>query len=909
MNRAGAPKHVAVSSASIPDAKKSAQILAALNVTLPQAKVASGYGVAMGALALFLVLLPLAYVTLAGFLAWLLVWHVFQTFASLQYGPYFVFHVPMALLSGLLLLFLAKPIFFRLKDKEQDVIALQPEHEPLLFEFVRRLCAVTGAPVPDRIEVDCDPNAAAGVRNRFLGLFGGKFVLRIGLPLVAGMNVRQFAGVLGHEFGHFNQRSGMAGSYLIRRLNHFFAVVVFHRDRLDERLERMRHAGGAFWPLVYWIAVAFIEPMRGVLWLMLLIGELLTSAVLRRMEFDADEVEAHVAGVADFIRTNKLLMFLSIASHRAKRDLVDALERKQLADDFPRLIAFNARQLAEHRDDILKILESGKTDWFDTHPCHNDRVQHVQQIGAAGEVNCSLSASAIFTDFRGLCRVSTGAFYRDALGDEKFAEVQAKSRLVPTDEIAADRAEHRQRAKVLRRYFRNQLAMTRPIFPFPSAVEPAHDGRKEYQVLLAAREAMLKEAENLGQTVEQYETAMAAMPTAAAHISLCQIFHASDATHSLHRKAHQLRLEQEPILIRTSRQLAMFEEPARQRLNHALRLLQRDDVVAKLLPEFAADGTPLPTPDPRPQARRFIEIAQSLHAVLPKIVRLREEGTALNALMAAYNPSNPFPPLVDRIFAADNRLLDLLVSIQTELCEVPYPFSHGEDGVTIGVALVDTLPTQDKPGAVNDAAATAFDQFFTITYRVLANLTELAERVEGALRIAPLPEPPEVESENEKQEEQEEKKKTRRYWLSYGGRAVAGVALVIVIVMLSLSPPNLPKMPWESASAARERRRPSGFNSSVGNYSNYRPSTPTYYGSPAYGGPGQQSSPYSPNPYTPRTPTYQPYTPPSPPSYQPRQPSYQPPQPYRPSYTPPGGGGYSPGRPGGGGYSPGGGRR
>src|ERR1700759_611797 len=102
---------------------------------------------------------------------------------------------------------------------------------------------------------------------------------------------------------------------------------------------------------------------------------------------------------------------------------------------------------------------------------------------------------------------------------------------------------------------------------------------------------------------------MAALATAGAHLSLCAVFYATDATRSLHRKANQLRMEHEPLLVRASRQLAMFEEPARKRLNLALRLLQRDDVVAKLLPEFDVDGAPLPTPDPRPQAKSFIQLS------------------------------------------------------------------------------------------------------------------------------------------------------------------------------------------------------------------------------------------------------------------------------------------------------------
>ncbi len=36
-------------------------------------------------------------------------------------------------------------------------------------------------------------------------LWGNDLVLTIGLPLVAGLSAKEFAGILAHEFGHFTQ--------------------------------------------------------------------------------------------------------------------------------------------------------------------------------------------------------------------------------------------------------------------------------------------------------------------------------------------------------------------------------------------------------------------------------------------------------------------------------------------------------------------------------------------------------------------------------------------------------------------------------------------------------------------------------------------------------------------------------
>jgi len=151
----------AAKTAELSGAAQRQALLDALDVQVPVSEVPAAYGFAMSALTAFLVLIPLFYVALIAFLAWLLVWHVFQAFVSLQYGPYFFFHIPMALLGGLLLLFLIKPVFFRRKETDDSVKTLTAADEPLLFEFVEKLCVATGSRPPTIIEVDCEPNAGA----------------------------------------------------------------------------------------------------------------------------------------------------------------------------------------------------------------------------------------------------------------------------------------------------------------------------------------------------------------------------------------------------------------------------------------------------------------------------------------------------------------------------------------------------------------------------------------------------------------------------------------------------------------------------------------------------------------------------------------------------------------------------
>lgn len=133
------------------------------------------------------------------------------------------------------MLFMLRPLVAA-APKQASLQRLEPEDEPLLFAFVARLCRAVGAPRPHAIHLDCQVNTSASFWRGWLGMFSGRLVLTIGMPLAVGLSLREFAGVLGHEFGHFAQGGGMRLTYIIRSVNHWFTRVVYERDERDMRL-------------------------------------------------------------------------------------------------------------------------------------------------------------------------------------------------------------------------------------------------------------------------------------------------------------------------------------------------------------------------------------------------------------------------------------------------------------------------------------------------------------------------------------------------------------------------------------------------------------------------------------------------------------------------------------------------
>ena len=201
------------------------------------------YQLGLLVVALAMIALPLIYLALVAAAGWAVYyWATHFTFLLNSGGRgrgwllmLFLYLTP--LFAGIVMVFfMIKPLFARRPDHAQP-LALNPGAEPLLFAFVTRICQAVGAPFPKRIDIDCQLNASAGFRRGMLSFLGNDLVLTIGMPLAAGLTLREFAGVLAHEFGHFTQGFGMRLTYIIRSVNGWFARVVYERDSWDVSLE------------------------------------------------------------------------------------------------------------------------------------------------------------------------------------------------------------------------------------------------------------------------------------------------------------------------------------------------------------------------------------------------------------------------------------------------------------------------------------------------------------------------------------------------------------------------------------------------------------------------------------------------------------------------------------------------
>lgn len=395
------------------------------------------YRIALLAVSAAMVVLPMLYlgvVFLTGWGFFVFAWKGFPWLDRFTGGSSLPVIAAVLFVMGLfigafLLTFLLKPLFTSGRTRAQP-LALHPGAEPLLYTFVQRLCDTLGTSCPDRIDADCRLNASTRFLRGVSGWIRGRLVLTLGLPLVASLSLRQFAGVLAHELGHLNQHAGLRASYVIRAMNAWFTRVACEPDTWDQTI----HAWAMAAPNLRTHLIASIARFgaflsRGLFSVMMYAGRAVSSMLLREMELDADHCQIEVAGAVEFENTFRRIRVLSRVSRDQYRELRASWDRdRHLPDNLPRCIAHAEAAFGEKlRERLQRHQDRQETDIFDTHPDDFTRIRRAQETGAPGVVDLEGPATVLFSNFDALARQVTLLHYEEDLGLPREA-----IRLVPT---------------------------------------------------------------------------------------------------------------------------------------------------------------------------------------------------------------------------------------------------------------------------------------------------------------------------------------------------------------------------------------------------------------------------------------------------------------------------------------------
>ncbi|MEI8018792.1 MAG: M48 family metalloprotease [Schlesneria sp.] len=711
----------------------SAKILQALNGQIEPVKVTLGYRVAIAVVAALMVLLPMIYLAFIGLVGYGVFWHLVNNTAILTtkvggrgYLMVVLAYAAPAIIGVVMIAFMLKPLFARRQPKGNDPQTVLRADEPLLFEFVDRLCDVVGAPHPKSILLDDSVNAAAALTSSVWNPFRHDLMLVIGLPLVAGLSLREFAGVLAHEFGHFSQGTGMRLGRIIDSVNRWFAFVVYQRDEWDQSLEQWSKGVDL---QIGWVIYA----VRGGVWLtrkilhgLMLIGHAMSRRLSREMEFDADRHNARLSGSDAFVSTTYRLPVLANSWQMAISDLSESYRERRLVDDFFRLVTYRAENIPEDvRQKMNDEQRQSKTGWFDTHPSDADRIVNVQRENAKGLLQIEAPASVLFNDFSATCRTETKKFYQRQLSQEI-----PDSNLVPLENLVARQKAAEQEDKSVGQVLAGLYHFFYAI-PLPGTLDPttssAGDLLAEIQSLrqrLPSYQSTHSEAItrltnhfNLLQEARLAETLLQAKMTVGANIfsqpmtNLTQVKAVRETAIEEKREVHE---SLKPIL----KDLA-------DRICLPLQLLSIPSVIEKI-----------------PDADRLWKESQTL---LTTYVELRD---CRDNLLSAYDGRqlirNIFmqlelggkqETLIPCLMRASDQGATMLNSLREKLQTIEYPFDHIEKGMAVSKYLIEELPQKENPFAVEGILTYAAEQGLLLSSRIIGRLCVIVETVETALGL------------------------------------------------------------------------------------------------------------------------------------------------------------------------------
>lgn len=713
------------------------EILGGFQGNLQPVHLPGRYRVGIALVALVMVLLPLLYVALIGLVGYGTYFHAVhggQLLKGTRSGSAtgLVYFGPIV--AGIIaVFFMVKPLFAR-SVRVASTRSVSRNQEPLLFAFVERVGAAVGAPRPRRIDVNCEVNASASFRHGVWSMFGTDLVLTIGMPLAAGLNLRQFAGVLAHEFGHFTQGAGMRMSFLVRSISWWLTRVVYERDVWDERLIRWSRGGDYRVMLVLWLARFCIWLTRRILWVLMIVGHAVAGFLLRQMEYHADLHEARLAGSDTFEQTMRKLAVLSVAHSGAMSDLAMFFKEGRLGDNLPRLILANVDQIPpEIHAKIDEMNQQSKTGWLDTHPAPPDRIAAVQQDGAPGIFRLEHPATVLFADFDKLAQRVTEDYYRQTLGPQFDPAA-----LHPVESLLARQAQEQVAVKAARRYFQAQLSYARPLRLEADVATPPASPAAAAALVKSARQRMLDAEPAYRQAWETFDkledealdAEMAAAILRAGVTPRADQFRlpleTADQVWQLQQRVAQSRL---PL----QAQLELFEAASCQRLSAALQLACLPEVASRL-----SAGIAVPS-----HIARILPALELVVGQGGRVQSLRNALAGLAGLFDLLQAGRKGKTLGKAIVDQLGRVHGCLREIQQALAMAPYPFEHAKGPHTLADYVLPSLPESEDVGGVLQAAGETLETLGRLYIRMVGELVLVAEEIEALLGLPRLPDPPE----------------------------------------------------------------------------------------------------------------------------------------------------------------------
>ena len=692
------------------------------------------YRLAMVASAAFMLLMPLLYLASIGGIGWLVYWHLTHDTGLLHTSargrtaiiPLFLYILP-AIVGAVLILFLLKPLLYLFGGpSEEDAIEIFPSEEPRLFGFVEAVCQTMGAPVPERIFIDCTPNAAAQLLGGPFGMLGrSRLGLHIGLPLVAGMSATNFAGVLAHEFGHFSQGAGMRATNILGRITQWMAVAAYARDGLDDQIDGMGKSNNAYLAILALVLRFCLWCARLVLKIVLFSGYGLARVMGRRMEFDADAHEVRFVGSKAAVDTWPQILALNQAAELADFKLAEHWKNRKLPEDMPAFIARVAKSLSpDARAAIKRQTEDRHTGWFDSHPATALRIDAMRALDESGVFRLDEPATLLFTNFRDASRRASYNYFKARVG-----EFIQSATFVSADQIFGSSEAESARGAAAENYLGYEAPDCRPLMLGLNELHPTEDPKATWEKLRQARASLKAAAPAAAAALAAYleaDTKLLHVEAAPALFALGinKVPREMQYSFTSAPGLGKVRVEANEAASTAAAAIDEANDFAKVRIACALRLLATKGIEKKV-----ANAETL-----RPRAATLIRAHAALRDKFATVRDMRLELERVKLVAPQLESDKLRDKAKEQIRPLSDQVRDRVLGLRQDLGGIPSPYP-GVDGQTnLGNMVAPSSPAWREFDQIFPAGFETLEKYAETQRRVLHELIEIAAIVERGLQ-------------------------------------------------------------------------------------------------------------------------------------------------------------------------------
>lgn len=485
--------------------KESAEVITdQLNHRVKPVNRSPAYAFALAVTALLMVLIPVAYLSLTvaiGYGIYLYLIHAAGFIFSGGSGALMriILYLGPPLAGVIMIFFMFKPLLAK-PSNEETCDPVDISDEPEFMKFVNSIARAVGAPLPSSVVVDTNVNASASFAPGLINFLRRKLVLTIGLPLLRGMNTRELAGILAHEFGHFSQGFGMYFSLIIRNISFWLHRVVCERDKWDANLEHTAKNVDFRIGIMLHLARGMIWINRKILWCFMMLGHLISFYLLRQMEYDADQYEAQITGSDQFERTSNHLVCLGAAYQESVYWASNAWHSRRLPDDFGYLVSSCEKDLdTELRRKITEEANKDEKSLWETHPSNAARIRRVNSRPAPGIFTIETDCTTLFKNFDAVSQECSRRLYMNVLGEDS-----AKADFQSSEDFIKESRKKRQKLDAFDRFFGTICGMPVPL-PFDSNISDIPLTEVVLDELKSSREEINKQMKTVSEQNEAYD--------------------------------------------------------------------------------------------------------------------------------------------------------------------------------------------------------------------------------------------------------------------------------------------------------------------------------------------------------------------------------------------------------------------